>query len=446
MDGITPDDHLEAAFEDRVSGDEQDLDPPVGHVRASTHRLYSRAVEAPTLEAVVAGTNRILAELRVGHATILSVSYTRQEMAPDEGAAYLGAILFRGDISSLATAGTLGSCRILPFRTRLESSTVEDVRVASLAHAVPTAAPARLTREERADELRQQTATAIGRLAEQLAEGYSDGFRAYLSFSARFWEYSAHNALLIYLQRPTATRCAGMSLWNRLGYTVRKGERGLWIWAPVLRRTEDRDAPDGEAPEHLVGFRPAAVFDVGQLDGIEERPLPTPVPALPDDAHELLMALLARVRAHGITITLRELPEGTAGWANPGGITLDPRGDSRNRLFVLLHELAHMLAHVAPLVTLVRSASVDRAEVATRRQEAEFEAESAAYAVAAILGFDHPGARDYLLHYRATPEVLSRRLGAIKRLVQQMLAVLGISGRPARPLGTDVGAPDRRIA
>ena len=157
------------------------------------------------------------------------------------------------------------------------------------------------------------------------------------------------------------------------------------------------------------------------------------------------MTCLDRVRAHGIAVTLRSLPSGMSGFANPAGITLDPEGDSRNRLFVLLHELAHMLGHVAPLSDLIRSMGGDADAVTARKREAEFEAEAAAFTVAAILGLEHPGARDYLLHYQASPDVLSRHLGAIQRLVQQMLRVLGIVEGPMRPFMAQ-GATHRRPA
>ena len=272
------DDFLEAAFEDRISGDGEERGgyhlPQRG--QASPVRpglIQSLAIEDRTLQGVVTSTNRRLKELWQTGATILSLMYARQEQGTVGAGSYLGVILYRMAPAPDEDQARQRMAGVLPFRRREAT----DDTVALLAHASAPAQAPHLSRDERADDLRQQTSMAIGRLAEQLAEGHSAGFRAYLAFMGRFRDYSAHNALLIYLQRPTATRCAGLSLWNQLGYSVRKGERGLWIWAPMLRRAQDDEQDDREGgPERLVGFRPAVVFDAGQLAEIDERPLPSP--------------------------------------------------------------------------------------------------------------------------------------------------------------------------
>ena len=90
---------------------------------------------------------------------------------------------------------------------------------------------------ERAKAMTTAIDSALERLSEQLARGYSDGFKQFLTFMSRFHQYSWNNALLIRLQRPNATIVGGLKRWNELGYQVRKGETGIFIWAPLL---EDR--------------------------------------------------------------------------------------------------------------------------------------------------------------------------------------------------------------
>jgi antirestriction protein ArdC len=60
----------------------------------------------------------------------------------------------------------------------------------------------------------------------------------------------------------TPRRVAGYRAWQELGRHVRKGERGLQILAPVLRKV----TPDnGEEEERrVVGFRVVHVFDIAQ--------------------------------------------------------------------------------------------------------------------------------------------------------------------------------------
>jgi antirestriction protein ArdC len=76
--------------------------------------------------------------------------------------------------------------------------------------------------------------------------------------------------MLIASQRRDATRVAGFRTWSKLGRFVRKGEKGIFVLAPLMRRKN-------ESSEHLelkklaipAGFRPVYVFDISQTDGQE---------------------------------------------------------------------------------------------------------------------------------------------------------------------------------
>ncbi len=267
---------------------------------------------------------------------------------------------------------------------------------------------------DREAALRRRMEDAVTILAEQLSEGHTAEFLSLLRFYSRFWTYSVRNCLLIKLQCPGATRCAGRSLWNRMGYHIRKGERAIWIWAPVLKKDTDPDT--GEILTLVAGFRPAPVFDFGQLAECEERPLPALVPHLPDDIEAEYQRCLRKVTATGITVMHQPLSGTTLGLSRPGQIAIATGLDSRNRLFVLLHELTHALWHQTE----------DGPDPERSRQQAEFEAEAVAYVAAAVMGLEHPGARDYLLNWRATPELLHRSLVFIQAMVRRVLVVLEI--------------------
>ena len=58
---------------------------------------------------------------------------------------------------------------------------------------------------------------SLEQLAGELAEGKSERLEQYLSFTARFHRYSVFNQLLIFMQRPEATRVAGELAWWKLG-------------------------------------------------------------------------------------------------------------------------------------------------------------------------------------------------------------------------------------
>jgi hypothetical protein len=64
-------------------------------------------------------------------------------------------------------------------------------------------------------------------------------YRAWLRTLSRFYSYSFNNWHLIYTQRPDATRVAGFQTWKSLGRFVKKGERGICIFAPIIRKVEE---------------------------------------------------------------------------------------------------------------------------------------------------------------------------------------------------------------
>src|SRR5580692_3468403 len=79
--------------------------------------------------------------------------------------------------------------------------------------------------------------------------------------------------MLIVLQKPAATHVAGFHTWHKLGRHVRKGEKGITIFAPILRRQKAPENGTEESSEEvLLGYRTRAVFDVSQTEG---RPLPS---------------------------------------------------------------------------------------------------------------------------------------------------------------------------
>jgi antirestriction protein ArdC len=92
--------------------------------------------------------------------------------------------------------------------------------------------------------------------------------------TALFDGYSPNNALLIAMQRPTATDVRGFKEWLDHGRVVRKGEKGIAIFAPVTRRLSDDERQDGDPEDarKLVNVKIAWVFDVTQTDELEIPP------------------------------------------------------------------------------------------------------------------------------------------------------------------------------
>ncbi len=117
-------------------------------------------------------------------------------------------------------------------------------------------------REERRAAQRKELEQALAALLT------SDGWRRWLRTRATLHGYSAKNTLLIahqaWARGISPTHVAGFRAWLKLGRAVRKGERGLSIWAPM--RVKARDEAGEESDEKRTVFRIARVFDTLSRD------------------------------------------------------------------------------------------------------------------------------------------------------------------------------------
>src|SRR5690349_10560235 len=85
---------------------------------------------------------------------------------------------------------------------------------------------------DKAERSRQLLESSVADLAS------SEGWTRYLESRSRFHSYSFGNVLLIAWQRPGATQVAGYRKWQEMGRQVRKGERGISILAPMVRKVD----------------------------------------------------------------------------------------------------------------------------------------------------------------------------------------------------------------
>jgi hypothetical protein len=73
--------------------------------------------------------------------------------------------------------------------------------------------------------------------------------------------------MLIARQKPDATNVAGLRTWNSLGRFVKRGEKGIFIVAPMIgkKRNEDEAPPEQDkksgGDSRLYGFRAVYIFD-----------------------------------------------------------------------------------------------------------------------------------------------------------------------------------------
>jgi hypothetical protein len=156
-------------------------------------------------------------------------------------------------------------------------------------------------------EIAELTIKAIEELAGALEAGRSEALTRYLAAIGRFHKYSLHNVMLIVPQKPAATHVAGFHTWHKLGRHVRKGEKGVTLFAPILRREKSPDSGTRESAEEvLLGYRTCAVFDVSQTEG---RPLPS-IGRVGGDARHYGESLAAFALSLGSSIPRRLLRRG----------------------------------------------------------------------------------------------------------------------------------------
>ena len=128
----------------------------------------------------------------------------------------------------------------------------------------------RLTDAER-DARRAQDRERLQEACRQLLS--SEGWQRWVRARSRngLARYSVSNLCLILLANPEASFVAGFKTWLELGYCVRKGERGIRIFAPMTLRDRDETSDaDGDREERVL-FRSVAVFDRSQVEPLDGR-------------------------------------------------------------------------------------------------------------------------------------------------------------------------------
>ncbi len=272
---------------------------------------------------------------------------------------------------------------------------------------------------DKAQALRQRIDASLEVLAKAVDDvRASDVFRQYLAVQARFHKYSWGNCLLIAGQRPDATRVAGYRTWQSLKRQVRKGERGIMIFAPCPYKREV-ETNDGNTEERKgIFFRAVHVFDIDQTDGPD---LPSvEVPTVQAVADDLLAKLGSVADSRGIAVSFGALSGGTFGVSKQGKVDIDNTHPTGQQAKTLAHELAHEALHWEDRGPLTRSI-------------AELEAESVAYVVCLHFGLDvEVRASRYIALWDGDSKALRASLERIAKTARSIIDdVAAVAGRKA---------------
>lgn len=223
----------------------------------------------------------------------------------------------------------------------------------------------------------------------------SDTYKEYLDGMAHFNNYSSRNIQLIVSQLPQASMVASFQEWKKRNGMVNKGEKAIYIQAPVtVIRRDDKGNPilDPETGEKKTKtyFKPVPVFDISQVSPQEgkELEIPKALGVIPEqldkDYYQNVYRSLRDISQNGnnVPIRFRELGQ-EDGFYNPmtNEIVIKKGMSYERTLSTLIHEMAHSELYNKKSLT-------ERFGGQLSRSTKELQAESIAYVVSSHLGFD----------------------------------------------------------
>lgn len=190
---------------------------------------------------------------------------------------------------------------------------------------------------------------------------------------------------------------------------MKKGEKGILILAPIVRRKAETGQDPDEVSAAVGGFRAAYVFDISQTDG-QELPQIGVVHGNPCEYRERLRCFAG---GQGISVEYSTGIAPARGTSSGGRITLLPGQSEAEEFSTLAHELAHELLHWG-----------DRRSTTSRRIR-ETEAEATAFVVCHAIGLETgSAASDYIQLWNGDAQLLTESLSHVRQAASQMLTAL----------------------
>ena len=240
------------------------------------------------------------------------------------------------------------------------------------------------TSTEKVKEITEKLKTGVNEIFE------SGQYEQYLKVMSKFHDYSTNNTILIALQRPDATRVAGFTTWkNEFQRSVKKGEKGIKILAPMFFKKEpqEKDVPDSEThssenheqeeneEQIITRFKVVNVFDICQTEGKE---LPRiGVDALKGDIEHYEAFYHSLEKTSPVPMAFEAIEGASRGYYDLVNkrIAIKAGLSQLQTIKTAIHEIAHATLHAD------KNSNTDRST-------AEVQAESIAYTVCSYYGLD----------------------------------------------------------
>lgn len=185
----------------------------------------------------------------------------------------------------------------------------------------------------------------ITALKEKLVAGIdairtSDDWFNMLNFWKGVWHYSRVNRILIMLQTGGKATCVrSYKAWQKLGYNVKRGEKGISIWVPRFKKEKDEN---GKEIGEKVYFWTGTVFDVSQTTAEKCPELVTKTNQECQEAKDLVKQIKELS-----FVSEKDAERHSDGYYNQetGNIYLALEDKANDLVNVFFHEFAHKMVH-----------------------------------------------------------------------------------------------------
>lgn len=281
----------------------------------------------------------------------------------------------------------------------------------------------------------------VDRMIERVAQmtdetAQSDFIKNFLAFAARFHDYSFHNQMLIWVQKPSAQYVKGFKQWIELGREVVNWDNGITIIAPMYKKIEhapedfagkSQDEVNAMNEQRRVYFGAVSVYDVSDTriipnwEKTKGKPAFEP-PKLKTNPNEdieevtvLVNACMDWAKEKNIDVSSEKMGEEMGGYSAGGKIRLNDAYRGVNMFSTMVHESAHEILHwVEKEGAKGEKMRPDKQE---SRQSKEIDAEATAYIVLKHYGFETVDAPKYLALWKAKGEDIKARRDNIRKAV-----------------------------